>query len=194
MYRELSALSFKQRLHQLGWMKYVIVVGFLGAIFVSYQLIRLLDYHNCVGSTAAMQWLKLEGEWSQKNNVNDIPTSVMHELGKVAMDSARQSCKPMLYDYFSGTGMNRVFAFLNPIGVANAQAGFDPKSATLRLKFELVTGAFVCVVGYFLLCIFSIFFSRNERVISFAFESVKMLGGFFTGLVAAFVGSSSLIS
>lgn len=56
------------------------------------------------------------------------------------------------------------------------------------LKQGIIGGIFIVVVIFFLWCLWAISFSKKTKTISFSFESLKLLAGFFVGALTGFLG------
>jgi hypothetical protein len=199
---ELTKLGVKARLQRLGSLKYILIVGLLALVIGGIEIIRYNDYENCLkngiagikkGSVIIPQSPDdEENKLHSKENheqptladlqaLMDLMKSQFSEVSKI-LEKIEEECKSEYrYDVF------RLFSWLDPINVANAQIRIGAYSES-EIRGIVIIAIFSCMGIFFFLSTGALLFSKNAKVVAFAMDSVKTLLGFFIGVAMSFMG------
>jgi hypothetical protein len=191
---ELSKLGLRERLNRLGYLRYIVIIGMIFLVMAGIEVFRYTRYITCFSHESLTIYFsdqELQNLTKQFNTVmakdpkspySDFLIEAMEKRMFRNMATARHNCSSF-YDVF------RWISWLGPITVANAQTGPPVDDANMRLvRTIFIAVIFACICVFFFVSVATLLISKNPKVLAFVMDSLKMMLGFFLGVMMTFMG------
>jgi hypothetical protein len=190
---ELIGLPWTERLHKLRvWL----LLGLVSLAVAGWAIYSWEGGNRCL--MAASQELSKEistqtgvdtsGQWYRE-------FIAAYDTPKEQRTPAQQKLLDLVEGSFAKTdvckenwSMLRWFSMLEPVSRAHAQALPNGNNSADAFRQMMLVGVFGMMAIAFFVSFGAVLFSKNEKVVSFAMDSVKSLLGFFIGVGMTFFG------